>query len=222
MVRTATTKLHRSLPLEGLRISPSKRRKRVLPDNELRAIWKSAEQQGHPHGTVVQLFILTGQRRTEIASLRRAWINAEERTITLPDWITKNGKDHTFPYGDFVAAILESVPRSNRTDLLFPCRISGERPLSGWSKFKKELNDGVSGWTLHDLRRTFRTNQAKLGTPPHIGERLINHLSAVATDVEQIYDVWTYLPEMRAAVEKHERHVLAVLSTEDAGRKSAA
>ena len=186
-------------------------------------IWKSAVQQGYPHGTVVQLLILTGQRRTEIANLRRAWINAEERTITLPDWITKNGKDHTFPYGDFVAAILESVPGSNRTDLLFLCRISGERPLSGWSKFKKELNDGVCRLDAPRFAPHLSDQPSqRLRTFLLIGERLINHLSAVATDVEQIYDVWTYLPEMRAAVEKHERHVLAVLGTEDTGRKSAA
>jgi integrase len=34
--------------------------------------------------------MLTGQRRSEIANLRRPWINEKERTITLPDWLTKN------------------------------------------------------------------------------------------------------------------------------------
>ena len=209
-------------PLEGLQIAPGRKRKRVLANAELRKVWEAAASQGYPHGTFVQFLILTGQRRTEIANLRRPWINPEDRTITLPDSITKNGREHTFPYGDLVAGILEGIPRSDRTELLFPCRISDERPLSGWSKLKKDLNDGLPHWTLHDLRRTFRTNQAKIGTPPHIGERLINHISGVSTEIEQVYDLWTYLPEMRAAIEKYERYVLALLRTETATGKVAA
>src|SRR4051812_36033725 len=60
-----------------------------------------------------------------------------------------------FPYGDVVARILDTVPRRNSTDLLFPSHVSEERPFSGWSKYKRDLTDGVKGWQLHDLRRTF-------------------------------------------------------------------
>ena len=95
------------------------------------------------YGTIVHLLILTGQRKTEIANLRRTWINQKHRTITLPEWVCKNSREHTFPYGDMVAAELESVPRLNSTDLLFPSAVSDERPISGWSKYKKRLGDGV-------------------------------------------------------------------------------
>jgi integrase len=152
-------------PLEGVQIAPSKKRKRVLKPEELKPVWKAAEAQAYPYGTIVQLLILTGQRRGEIANLRRPWINEKERTITLPESVTKNGKEHSFPYGDMTAAVLETIPRRNTTDLLFPSKVSDERPLSGWSKYKKELKDGVPGWTLHDLRRTFRTTHAEIGTP---------------------------------------------------------
>jgi len=57
----------------------------------------------------------------------------------------------------------------------------------------------------------YRTTHARIGTPPHIGERLINHISGVTSDVEEIYDVWTYLPEMRKAVENYETHIRQVL-----------
>lgn len=198
-------------PLEGLRLNQGKARKRVLADDELRKVWRAAREQGYPHGIVVQLLILTGQRRGEIANLRRQWINHKARTITLPHWITKNGKEHTFPYGNAVAAILDTIAAYNSTDLLFPSRTSDERPLSGWSKYKRQMDDGVTAWTLHDLRRTFRTYHAKIGTPPHIGERLINHIAAIATDVEQIYDRYAYMPEMRAAAENYETQLSALL-----------
>ena len=66
----------------------------------------------------------------------------------------------------------------------------------------KEMEDGVEGRTLHDLRRTYRTIHGSIGTPANIGEYPRNHVAAVTTEVERIYDRHTYLPEMRAAVER--------------------
>ena len=199
-------------PLEGVQIAPSRKRKRVLDEDEQKKTWRAAGAQGYPHGTVVRLLLLSGQRRGETANLRWPWIDEKERTITLPDWLTKNGKEHTFPYGDLPAAVLDTIPRRNTTDLLFPSKISDDRPISGWSKFKKEMIDELANWTLHDLRRTYRTTHAKIGTPSHIGERLINHAAAVQTDVEAIYDRYKYMPEMRAAVERYEGYLSKLLA----------
>jgi integrase len=194
-------------PLEGVQIKQGAPRKRVLKPDELKIVWEAALAQGYPHGTIVQLLIATGQRRGEISNLRWPWINEKEQTITLPDWLTKNHREHTFPYDGVVSAILAAIPRRNSTDLLFPSTRSDERPLSGWSKYKKELGDGVAPWRLHDLRRTYRTTHAQLGTPREIGERLINHAAGVATDVELVYDVYKYLPEMRIAAGRLEQYL---------------
>jgi integrase len=199
-------------PLEGVEIPKAGKRKRILNDEELITVWHATVRQGYPHGTVCQLLALTGQREGEIANLRRPWINEKEQTITLPEWLTKNSKEHTFPYGNMVAEILEGIPRRNDTDLLFPCRISLERPISGWSKFKKELDDGVPNWTLHDFRRTYRSIHGQIGTPSDIAERLINHAAAVQTEVEALYDRWHYLPQMRQAILAYEEHFKALLA----------
>lgn len=194
-------------PLEGVEIKHNKPRKRVLKPDELEIVWGAARAVGYPYGTIVQLLIATGQRRGEIANLRWPWINEKEQTITLPEWLTKNHKEHVFPYNGVVSAILATIPRRNSTDLLFPSKVSDDRPLSGWSKYKRELNDGLPAWRIHDLRRTYRTTHAQLGTPREIGERLINHAAGVATDVELVYDVYKYLPEMRVAVGKLEQYL---------------
>ena len=199
-------------PLEGVELPKIGKRKRILEDQELRTVWSAAKRQGYPHGVICQLLAITGQRRGEIANLRRPWINEKERTITLPEWLTKNKKEHTFPYGDLVASILECIPRWNETDLLFPSRVSNDRPISGWSKYKRELADGCARWTLHDLRRTYRSKHGEIGTPADIAERLINHAAAVQTDVEEIYDRWTYLPQMRAAVDNFDAHFTKLLA----------
>jgi hypothetical protein len=52
---------------------------------------------------------------------------------------------------------------------------------------------------------------AKLGTPPHIAERLVHHISA-RTEVERTYDQWTFLPEMRTAQERYEAHITKLLN----------
>jgi integrase len=197
-------------PLEGVAVVVGKPRKRLLKNEELRTVWFAAEKQGYPHGTIVQLLILNGQRRGEVANLRRPWINEGERLITLPEWVTKNGREHTFPYGEMTARVLNTIPRFNSTDLLFPSRVADDRPISGWSKYKIQLNDGVEHWTLHDLRRTFGTKLAELRVAPHVVERLLNHTmgsignkaDSIVSAVAEVYNLATYLPDMREAIEE--------------------
>ena len=200
-------------PLEGLQVPGSNRRRRVLTSDELKIVWAAAQAQGYPHGTIVQLLILTGQRRGEIASLRWSWIDQKERIIALPEWLTKNSKGHSFPYSSLVSGVLGAMPRLESVDLLFPSRVSDDRPLSGWSKYKQQLRDGIPAWTLHDLRRTYRTLHAQIGTRREIAERLINHVTGVITEVERIYDVWTYMPQMREAIEQFKEHLDSLLVT---------
>lgn len=201
-------------PLEGVQVVGGRKRKRVLDHKELKIVWDAAKAQGYPHGTCVMLLILLGQRRTETVSFRWPWINTRDRIITLPETVTKNKREHTIPYGQMVADILETIPRLNSTDLLFPSRVSDERPFSGWSKYKKEMLEGIeiAQFGLHDLRRTFRTLHGEIGTPSEIGERLINHASAIASDVELIYDRHTYIPQMRSAMLAYETHLSKLLA----------
>ena len=196
-------------PLEGVLIVPGKARKRILKPNELKTVWDAATVAGYPYGTIVHLLILTGQRKSEIANLRQTWIDQKRRTITLPEWVCKNSREHMFPYGDMVAAELEAIPRLNSTDLLFPSIVSDERPISGWSKYKQRLGDGVAAWRLHDLRRTFGTTLAEMEVEPHIVERLLNHsmgaignqADSIVSAVAEVYILAKYMPKMRDAIE---------------------
>ena len=158
-------------------------------------------------GGIVKPLILTGQRRGETAALQSSWIKAD--TITLPKEITKNGREHTFPIGTMAASILAEHSTSGS---LFLARWK-QTNFSGWSKSKAALDklSGVSGWTLHDLRRTFATNLAALGTPIHVTERLLNHVSGTQSGIVAVYQRHSYMPEMRKAVEAWERHLRALV-----------
>jgi integrase len=83
------------------------------------------------------------------------------------------------------------------------------RPFAGWSKAKSLLDNvsGVSGWTLHDIRRTVATRLAEMGVAPHVIERLLNHTTGQISGVAAIYNRARYLDEMRQALELWENHL---------------
>jgi integrase len=192
------------------------RNQHLLPP-ELQSVWAAAGRAGHPFGTIVKLLILTGQRYGEIVSLRREFIDARERTITLPE--TKNGRQHTFPYGAMTAEIFEAIPRLNTTSLLFPGR-DPDLPWNGAgkAKFYLEWHPRIKPWTLHDLRRTASTMWASLRVPPHIVERLLNHqlgtlqAQGVITAVAEVYNRYLYIDEMREAMNLWEGHLASILA----------
>lgn len=201
-------------PMTGMEMpTKEKPRRRILTDAEIQTVWKAAGKYEYPYGTIVQLLLLTGQRRGEIAALRRPWINQKERLISLPETLTKNGLPHVFPYGNMVAHILDTVPRYNSTDLLFPARGNDDAPFSGWSKSKAALEDELDPWRLHDLRRTFSTRMGELDVPQRVNDKLLNHISqGEITPLGQVYNLAKYLPQMREAVSKYETHLAQVLA----------
>jgi integrase len=199
-------------------------RERVLTDDELKLVYRAAQNEPYPFGDIVVLCVLTGQRRGEVGKFRWEYIDQKERTITLPGSITKNGITHAFPYGPMVQTVLDGLPQT--TGFLFPGRAyrhstanDPQRHFEGWSRGKDNFDKRchVDDWTLHDLRRTYRTIHAKIGTPPHIAERLVNHIS-ISSKVSKIYDRYGYLPEMRKAVEAYEAHLTALLALKPVAR----
>jgi integrase len=89
-----------------------------------------------------------------------------------------------------------------------------DRPANDFAeelfRHKKAFDErcGVSNWKLHDLRCTFATRLDKLGVLPHVIERLLNHrmgaisnhTGGILTDVAEVYNLASYLPEMRQAI----------------------
>jgi integrase len=199
-------------------------RDRTLSEAEVVRLYHAAERYGYPFGTIVQLLILTGQRRGEVSALRWEWINQDTRSITIPKEFTKNGRAHTFPYGEMVATILKSVP--TKQGYIFPARgSSGERSFNGWSHSKallerSMLKDDVGGpldplpqFGLHDLRRSAATIWASLGVAPHVVEKLLNHSSGIISGIAAIYNRFQYAEECRAAIAAYEEKLSSLLNT---------
>ncbi len=207
-----------SSPCVGIKKPPQKSRDRVLDDDELCRVWRQAELLGYPYGTIVRLLILTGQRSGETAALRWEWIGKD--TITIPASVTKNGNTTTFPLGSMAKRLIDATP--NTGPLLFPARGHRDKPFVGFGVSKLALDRcGVESFTHHDLRRTFATNLAALGTPIHVTEKLLNHVSGTVSGVAAIYNRHAYLDEMRVAIEAWEKRLSYMLANHDSNASQA-
>jgi len=196
-------------PCVGIKKLPQKSRDRVLTDDELRAVWKRAEELGHPYGTIVQLLILTGQRSGEIAALQWEWIG--EQTISIPASVTKNGRGTTIPTGKLTRQIIAGVPCLG--SLLFPARGYTDKPFTGFGVSKLALDTcGVNAFTHHDLRRTFATNMARLGVRLEVTEKLLNHVSGSLGGIVGVYQRHDFQQEMREAIQKYEEWFLTLVN----------
>jgi integrase len=196
-------------PTAGMpRVGNGKSRERVLTDDELVKVWGGADRLP-PFGAVVQLLVLTGARREEITQLR--WSELDGDTIKLEGTRTKTGAPHIIPLSAAAQALLNSVPRIAGSDFVFTT--SGKSPISGWSKPKIKLDatSGVTGWRIHDLRRTVATGMQKLGITLQTVEAVLGHTSGSRAGIVGVYQVHDYAPEKRTALEAWGAHVTALI-----------
>lgn len=194
--------------------SPIRSRDRVLDDEELRKIVATAQNERSTFHTIVLLLLLTGQRRGEIAALTGTMVDLEKDLITFPKELTKNRRPHTFPIGPMAHDLFKDAYKEG---LLFQARGS-DGPFSGWSKCKMEFDKacGATGWTLHDLRRTFATGLASLGTPIHVTEKILNHVTGTMGGIVSVYQRFRFLDEQRHAIEAWEAKLTRILDSHSA------
>lgn len=194
-------------PMEGYE-PPSKDKKgtRTLTDDELRKVWNASEMGSKQ---AFQLMILWGTRNEETALIRRDWV--KEAVLTIPGEFTKNGRDHSIPILPLAQSILDSRPDAG--PFFFQGRHTNEKSLTTWGmpRLAREvkINSGTTGWQLRDIRRTFRSNMARLRIPREICEVLINHSPKV---LDEIYDRYDRIEEKREALAKYEAFMVRLLA----------
>ena len=203
----------RASPLARIRKpkAPSAK-ERVLSDDELVAVWNATEDLGK-YGTIVRLLMVTGQRRQQIACLHTSWVDFQRKIISFPADIMKNNRDHVLPFGTLTGYLLGPLLPNNGY-FFSPPGLAGH-PFSAWSKNKRALDQrlpDMDPWTLHDLRRTWSTNAARLDIAPHITDRVLSHVTGSLSPIARVYNRFRYENEMRDAVQRIESHILELVS----------
>jgi integrase len=169
-------------------------------------VYAAAQELAYPFGFIVLLAIHTGLRRSNVAKLEWSWISDD--VITIPAASMKDEQPFLLP--NLINENLKLIPKVHPR-YVFPSRAG--TPFSVFSQNKKKLDARckVENWTLHDLRRTFRSKLSEWRCcSSDIAEMLIAH--QVGTKVQRIYDRWTYFPEKREALEIYERRLAQLVS----------
>jgi len=175
-------------------------RDRVLSDDEVQSVWEASGKLGYPFGRIVQMLLLTGQRKSEVAKMKWPDVDLDEKVWRLRRDQTKADRAHDVPLSPMAIDLLTSLPHINDSEYVFTA--DGTRPFNGFSKAKARLDkmSRTNGWRLHDLRRTVGTNMAEhLGVPVFTVARVLNHAEGGVT---RIYARASYLNEKQVALQK--------------------
>jgi integrase len=179
----------RSPIVRGMKRGQAVARSRILNDDELRAIWRATNG---VFGAFVKFLLLTATRRSEAIYIKRSEIAGGEWTIPAARYKTKI--DHMIPLSQ---AALAQLPQG---DGEFIFSANGKQAIGGLTERKAAIDEasGVSGWTLHDLRRTARSLMSRAGVPSDHAERCLGH---VIGGVRGVYDRHEYHREKAQAFE---------------------
>lgn len=186
-----------ALPKPAVEVS----RDRILSREELTAVWQASDEMGFPFGHVVQLLVLTAQRRDEVAGMRWSELDFDRARWVISKERAKNGKAHIVHLSPQALAILSKIPRRDEIDLVFTT--TGRSAVSGFSKAKAALDarSTVFEWRLHDIRRTAATLMADdLTIAPVVVDRILNHTTGSVRGVAAIYQRGEHIAGREAAL----------------------
>lgn len=198
-------------------------RDRVLSDQEIKTVWSAWDDLGEPFGPFMKLLLLTGQRRTEVATMRWEDVDLDKSLWTIPADRTKANRKHDVPLSPFAVEILSSLHKIGEFAFMTPHGSKkgkeGEKPydvpISGFSKAKKRVDAATKNikepWRPHDLRRNCGTGMANLRVPRLVISLVLNHAEAGVT---RIYDRHPYEDERRDALVGWGRYVRLIVDDE--------
>jgi integrase len=173
----------------------ARKRARILDDAELRSVWRAAEGAG-VYGGLVRLLLLTAQRRDKVCGMR--WDDiSPDGTWTIRTEPGEKGNAGALKLPEAALSIIRSMPHFASNPHVFAGAGGGATANFSKDKIRFDAASGVSGWTLHDLRRTARSLLSRAGVRPDIAERVLGH---VVTGVEGVYDRHTYHDEKADAL----------------------
>ena len=159
----------------------------------------------------------TGMRPGEVKRLRWSYIDRQAGFIRLPAEATKEGAPKDIPLNHHAKAVLDGAVRHLEHDFVFTY---GGHPIHGpkgvsWALKQACEKAGVSygrkagdGMTMHDFRRTVKTNMARAGVGDVFRNVILGHamqgmdkhyISLTDDDLRNAMDTYTAWFDSEAA-----------------------
>jgi integrase len=209
------------------------RRERTLTGDELGRVVIALRAMNRSHSRAMLLMLWTVTRLEEVCEARWSEIDLDAGNWTLPkpylDPVsgetikrTKNGLEHVIRLPRQALEMLRSLnPRGDATGWVFLARARGgaRSPIGNWDKFQKVVFKAsrTAGWHRQDLRRTGATLMAATGTPPHIIEAALNHVS-IGSPLAATYNRYRYGEAVGEALQSLADWLDSIASRRETGR----
>jgi len=204
-------------PADGVKPpSKEKSRDRWLSDREIVWFWQACDRIGYPFGRLFQTLLLTGQRLAETASMEWSELDLAAKLWVIPRHKAKSDRTHEVQLSDQVIALLQALPRVG--PFVFTGRRGGG--VTGFTHGKDILDSAMAAaagakiekFILHDLRRTCASGMARLGIPPHVVDRILNHSAGTIRGVAAVYNRFEYHDERRNALAAWSSYVAGLIA----------
>lgn len=201
--------------------------KRVLDDNEISFLWRAIDgsRMAFKNKVFIKLCLIYGCRNGELRLSKKKHFDFDKKVWTIPSANHKagnssgklNGKALIRPITSEIEGLLKQVfVLSSKSKYVFTNIgtndvMSNKAPLSlpknvnNW--LRKHLEYEMASWSIHDLRRTARTNFSSL-TEWHIAEVMVGH---VLPGESMVYDLYKYLPQQLEALEAWHKKLASII-----------
>lgn len=205
-----------SHPLTGINAKEDLQIKKVagsrsLSDEEVRLVWKAMEQSrmATKNKIFLKLCLIYGCRNSELRLSEKGHFDFGKQVWTVPIENHKLGKASGKPLlrpitPEIEALVKQAMALSPEGKHLFtnsgtnkPMGIGAplQLPYNIMQWLRRHEKYEMQHWSVHDLRKTARTNFSTL-TEPHIAEIMLGHKLPGSW---QVYDQYDYLAEQKEA-----------------------
>lgn len=162
-------------------------RDRVLPDQEILALWRACEDAPPIMAASVRLQLTLAVRHpSETTGMR--WTDLHENEVEgfgnvlvydIPGERRKHGIPHSLPLPPLAMEVVDGLrPLTGRGALVLEGWSPG-RELYWWRKTIKPAvvaETGAENFTRHDLRRTVASGMTRIGVPVHAADTVLGHV----------------------------------------------
>lgn len=184
-------------------------RSRILSEEEIVLLLRAVAEQERVYIRAICLILLTGCRRSEVMSAP-----TDERRgdlWTIPASRYKSNIDHVIPLAPWMLSLMQT-----NTKWLIPAKRGDAALTEGWinkvlEKVRVRMMElgecVVPHFTIHDLRRTLRSNTKRLKIDSDTAEAMIGHKKR---GLVEIYDRYDMIDEKRAGFAKWEAKLVGM------------
>lgn len=185
-----------NIDLRAVAVQP---KTRVPSLEDIAALWNAAAAEPFPNRHLIQLLILTGLRRGEVAELRRLEVDMAAGVLNIGAERMKSGRAFTVPLAPAALAIVGDALGHAGGDLVLS---EGVTPFGGWTRLTERLTAraGIARWSPHDLRRSLQTEGPdRLGIDPLVVDMMLAHAPRGMSTASKSYWHGSLIDQRRVA-----------------------